>query len=123
MHPWIRRARHDLIKRAVWVARDLRELSQPAQPADLRALRSGLSGLIDEEGRPVDARTLWARLCEDAPAGVGPLLPAVGQAIDAALEAVAHAERDGAGLPAAVLAVLRIETAFDALARSMNLQN
>ncbi len=122
MDPWLRRAQHDLVKRAVWTARDLRDAGEAPRPDDLRALRAGLFELADEEGAPIDARALWARLCSEAPAAAQPRLSSVGAAIDAAMLAVERAAKDPSTMPAALAACLEIEAAFDALARSMNLR-
>ena len=123
MDPWLRRVRHDLIKRAVWVARDLRDSGSTPLPSDLRALRSGLFELVDDEGNPIDARALWARLCEDAPSAAAPHLKKVADAIDQASAAVKSATPDATSISRAAEACLAIEAAFDELARSMNLQN
>jgi hypothetical protein len=111
MDPWLRRVRHDLVKRAVWPARDLRDCGQ----VDLGALRRGLGDLRDDSGAPIDAEALWARLRAEArgvPAGA---LDAFEDALAAATRAVA-----GADFRDALVAVLGIETAFDALARSVD---
>jgi len=114
MHPWLQRLRHDLLKRAVWPARDLAELlesGRPASPRDLQALRDGLFGLRADDGSACDARALFARLRESAPAE----LPAAGlerfaAGLDEAMGAVS-----ADSLPAALGAVLRLEALFEAL--------
>jgi len=119
MDAWLSRLRHDLVKRAVWSARDLREAGREPGPADMLELRAGLFELRDGEGRVVSARELWQELCREAP----PLPAAALESFGRTLE---HAERSVAGLATqmqswreAVDAVLRIETAFAALARTL----
>jgi hypothetical protein len=121
MDPWLARLRHDLVKRALWTARDLRDAQQAPSPSDVRALQAGLRKLIDAEGRHIDARALFALLLEDAPAAArGPACDAFAAALREADEAVAGAVQDHARAPAALQAVLLLEPAFEALARSMN---
>lgn len=108
MHPWLRAVRHDLVKRAVWAARDLRDSGEQ----DLEALRRGLFGLVDAEGAPIPAVDLFARLRARAPAGAS--------CDDFAL-ALQHAVSSlDFPWPAPLLAVLALEDAFDALARSVS---
>src|SRR5438132_760072 len=49
---WLARLRHDVIKQAVWRARDLRDAKQAPSRADLDALRRALTALatVDDEG-------------------------------------------------------------------------
>jgi hypothetical protein len=111
MHPWLRRLRHDLVKRAVWPARDLRDCGG----TDLEALRRGVRDLRDESGAPIDPSVLWSRLRADAPRIPVRALDAFGDALAAARGALAADDfRD------ALVAVLAIETAFDELARSVD---
>src|SRR5947209_8322803 len=121
MHPWLRRLQHDLVKRAVWPARDLRDKTAAPSAADLRALRSGLHDLIDAEGKPIDARSLWEQLRELAPADA-PLaaLDRFGAALAAAQTEVASLDGDPGRCGGALQALLAVEAAFDGLARSMN---
>ncbi len=136
MDPWLQRVRHDLLKRALWPARDLAELLEagrtPTQE-ELRALRGGLFELRDEQGGACEARGLWARLLQSAPAGMdADALEAFGAGIDSAMNVVAHAapaaKSDGQplagparGAPStrvirdAVEAVLALEPLFRAL--------
>src|SRR3954471_9484088 len=101
MDPWLRRVRHDLVKRAVWPARDLRECGQ----MDLEALRRGLRELRDDAGAPIDAAALWSRLRSEAPGVSHRALDEFGEAVGAAERAVAADDfRD------ALAAVLAIET-------------
>jgi hypothetical protein len=119
MHPWLSRLRHDLVKRAVWPARDLREAGREPAAADLDQLRAGLFDLRDGEGAKVRALQLWEAMRREAPP-----LPAA--ALDSFGDAVAQAERSVTALAGrtppwreAVDAVLRIESAFFALARTL----
>jgi hypothetical protein len=107
MHPWLQALRHDLVKRAVWPARDLRDAGQ----RDPGALRRGLMELTDAEGAPITALALWERLRADAPPG------AACNGFDAALHAaVAALDRPW---PEPLQAVLALEDAFAALARGV----
>ena len=107
MHPWLQALRHDLVKRAVWPARDLRDAGE----RDAAALRRGLMQLTDAEGVPVTAEALFAQMRRDAPA-------------QAACEPFAAALRNAVAQldspwPAPLHAVLALEDAFSALARSI----
>jgi hypothetical protein len=105
MHPWLRELRHDLLKRALWAARDLHD----AGGQDVAALRRGLFELTDAEGAPIDALALWARMRAESPAPRG--------ALDAFEAALQHAVRAlDAPWPAPLDAVLALEPAFTALA-------
>src|SRR3954469_23904075 len=104
MHPWLAMVQHDLVKRAVWPARDQRDLGQ----RDVEALRAGLTRLSDDEGRSVSALQLFARLRRSAPAG------ADCEAFEAALRKAMDAL--DAAWPAPLEAVLALEPAFAALA-------
>jgi hypothetical protein len=108
MHPWLRALRHDLVKRAVWAARDLRD-SGGNDPA---SLRRGLFELTDPEGARISAQALFQRMRGEAPCSP--------QACDAFAQALAGAV---AALdrpwPAPLDAILALEDAFAALARSM----
>ncbi|HUJ25009.1 MAG TPA: hypothetical protein VLW85_03255 [Myxococcales bacterium] len=107
MHPWLQALRHDLVKRALWPARDLRD----AGGRDSAALRRGLTQLTDAEGMPVTAQQLFAQMRREAPPG------AACEPFAAALhDAVAQLD---APWPAPLRAVLALEDAFDALARSI----
>jgi hypothetical protein len=102
---WLRRLRHDLVKRVVWPARDRRDAGGAPAPGEL------VPQLIDEEGRPATAHALWAAFAADAPAGLD--VARFEAALDAALAAADAGDIDG---------VLALEPAFDdlaALARSL----
>ncbi len=108
MHPWLRALRHDLVKRAVWPARDLRDSGEQ----DVKALRRGLMQLSDGEGAPITAEQLFARMRQTAPCPPG------------ACDAFASVLQDAVGSldlpwPAPLAAVLALEDAFAALARSL----
>jgi len=133
MHPWLARLRHDLVKRALWPARDLRELLERSErpgAAELTALRDGLFALQDDEGVACDARLLWARLRESAPAEISPAaLDSFGAGVDSAMNAVAHAvslQADAPrappsrGLGDALDSVLALERLFHALEESLD---
>lgn len=107
MHPWLKALRHDLVKRAVWPARDLRD----AGGQDVAALRRGLSELVDAEGAPITALLLWQRLRADAPRGAP--CDAFGDALQTAVDALDRP------WPAPLEAVLALEDAFASLARAV----
>jgi hypothetical protein len=68
MSPWLRDLRHDLLKHALWYARDLRDAGGPPTPADVRALRRAVLELRDGEGAQVSALGLWRTLRPEAEA-------------------------------------------------------
>jgi hypothetical protein len=95
---WLARLRHDLVKRLLWPARDRRDAGGTPAPGEL------IPRLIDDEGRPATADTLWAALAADAPGGLD--LDAFGAAL----------ARASAAAPAGdVAGVLALEPAFDDL--------
>src|SRR5256885_13810844 len=104
MDTWARRLRHDIVKRAVWAARDLRSPGDAPSEADVAALRRGLYDLRDEEGAAVTARPLWERMRREAPRNT-PELERFSEAIEEPHEAV---DPLPAGFQAAVSALLRI---------------
>ena len=108
MHPWLRALRHDLVKRAVWPARDLRDSGEQ----DVSALRRGLMHLADAEGAPISAQALFARM---RPAS--PCPPSACDAFAGALQAAVTAM--DLPWPAPLAAVLALEDAFSDLARSL----
>jgi hypothetical protein len=101
---WLRRVRHDLVKRLLWPARDRRELGGRVQAGEL------VPTLVDHEGTPTTAKALWAHLKNDA---AQPSHPAVLAFESALASAVAAAERDDLD------GVLALEPAFDGLAREL----
>src|SRR5215470_9648935 len=119
MHPWLSRLRHDLVKRAVWPARDLRDATRAPGPADLLHLRAGLLDLRGDDGGEVTAAGLWQRLRAEAPGLPAGVLDAFGAAVAEAQRAVTALAGDPGSWPEALAAVLRIESAFDDLARSL----
>jgi len=119
MRPWLSRLRHDLVKRAVWPARDLRDLGREPSAADLAHLRRGFFELRDGDGAPVTSGALWKRFREEAPAGPAAPLDAFGAALAEAEVAVRALESHPGSWREALDALLRIETAFAALARSL----
>jgi hypothetical protein len=128
MDAWLQRLRHDLVKRALWPARDLRALLDQGRgpaAADAAALRAGLFDLRDPEGNPCDAAALLARLREDAPPTLDPAaLEAFAAALAEAQAAVGacvplpHPKRAPAREPLerAIAAVLSLEQRFATLA-------
>ena len=108
MHPWLRAVRHDLVKRAVWPARDLRDSGEE----DVSALRRGLMQLCDAEGAPITATALFQRMRRDAPCPA-PACDAFAGALQTAVLAL------DSPWPAPLDAVLALEDAFSALARSV----
>ncbi len=96
---WLARLRHDLIKRLVWPARDRRDAGGDPAPGEL------VPRLIDDEGRPATAATLWAALAADAPGG-----------LDLGAFATALARAGAAASAGDVAGVLALEPAFDELA-------
>jgi hypothetical protein len=123
MKRWLARVRHDLIKHAVWRARDLRDLGAAPGPADLLALRRGLLELVDDEGTPRGAAALWRLLrAEAAETGSPPAAPLddFEQAVLAAEAAVRELPAHPASWRQALAAVLDLEEAFAALARRLD---
>ena len=127
MDPWLQQLRHDLVKRALWPARDLMALldqGRPPSAADAIALRAGLFDLRGPDGAPCDAVTLFARLRETAPASLPPAaLDQFARALSAAAEAVAtcvspHPKRppEKEPLQRALAAVLSLDDRFHELA-------
>jgi hypothetical protein len=119
VHPWLKRLRHDVVKRAVWAARDLRSLEREPSASDVAALRGGLYDLRDDEGAATTARALWERMRSDAPRNT-PEVELFSRSIE---EAHAAVDALPAGFAAAVSALLRIEERFEALARSLDQDN
>jgi len=108
MHPWLRALRHDLVKRAVWPARDLRDSGEQ----DVEALRRGLMQLCDAEGAPITAEVLFQHMRQGAPCPA-PACDAFAGALQTAVTAL------DLPWPAPLTAVLALEDAFSALARSV----
>jgi hypothetical protein len=108
MHPWLAALRHDLVKRVLWPARDLRDTGG----RDVAALRRGLFELVDAGGAPVTAEALFARMRPDSPCAA-----AACDAFAATLQrAVAALDEPW---PHPLHAALALDSAFDALARSL----
>ena len=101
---WLRRVRHDLVKRLLWPARDRRELGGAVQAGEL------VVTLVDDEGRPASAETVWAGLRAEAPSPRHRALLAFEPALLAAVAAAAHDDWP---------AVLALEAAFDRLAQDL----
>jgi hypothetical protein len=101
---WLRRARHDLVKRLLWPARDRRDMGGDVRPGEL------VVALVDDEGQPTTAAALWASLCQDAPV---PAHPALAEFTPALLSAVAAARRDD------LTSVLALDEAFARLGQQL----
>jgi hypothetical protein len=99
---WLARVRHDLVKRIVWPARDRRDMGGNPAPGEL------VPHLIDDEGQPISPAALWAALATDAPAGAE--LAGFQAAVAGATAAAQAGDVEG---------VIALETAFAALARSL----
>ena len=119
MHPWLTRLRHDLVKRAIWPARDLRGISSEPVAADMLQLQRGLLDLRDDDGSALTASALWTRFRADAPAIPFAALDAFGDAVAEAERAVSALSEQPRTWRAALDAVLRIEAAFGDLARTL----
>jgi hypothetical protein len=96
---WLRRVRHDLVKRMVWPARDRRDMGGPVQPGEL------VVRLVNDEGLALPAQDLWAALKREAP---GPH-PGLSRLQTALMRAMRAAQRDD------LQGVLALESAFDEL--------
>ncbi len=107
---WLARVQHDLVKRLLWPARDRRDLGGAPAPGEL------VPRLIDEEGAPITAAALWAALAAEAPVGAAdsPAAAALARFSEALALALA------AGQAGDVAGVLKLETAFATLARSLD---
>ena len=101
---WLRRLRHDLVRRVLWPARDRKDMGGPVQPGELVAL------LVDDEGNPASTEAIWAGMRTDAPAPAHAALATFEAALRSALRA---AEKDD------VRGVLALEAAFEALAANL----
>jgi len=108
MHTWLTALRHDLVKRALWPARDLRD----GGGRDLAALRRGLLELVDAEGMPVTAEALFARMRVGSPCPAA-ACDAFAGALQGAVEGLQEP------WPRPLQAVLALEDAFQQLARSL----
>jgi hypothetical protein len=122
MDRWLARLRHDLVKQALWRARDLRDLDGEPGDADLAALRRGLLDLRDLDGKPASALEVWRafRAEVEAPERRAPL-----DAFERAVAEAEHAVRalDGPhALPAALAKVLHLEGALATLARALEFE-
>ncbi|HEX7597667.1 MAG TPA: hypothetical protein VF518_05595 [Polyangia bacterium] len=97
---WLRRLRHDLVKRVLWPARDRKDMGGSVQPGEL------VARLVDEEGNPASVEEIWAALRADAPWAGHPGLTRFEAIL---LQAAAAAQRDD------WQGVLALEPAFDRL--------
>jgi hypothetical protein len=101
---WLRRLRHDLVKRLLWPARDRRDIGGPVCAGEL------VVALVDDEGNPTTAEAMWLALREGAP---DPDHPAVVAFAHAVLDAVSAARQNE------LATVLALESAFDRLAAAV----
>jgi hypothetical protein len=101
---WLRRVRHDLVKRLVWPARDRRDMGGSPVPGEL------VASLVDEEGQPATAATVWAGLEASATDPRHPGLAAFEAALADCLAAAQRNDVDG---------VLALDRAFDRLAQDL----
>jgi hypothetical protein len=108
--PWLARLRHDLVKRLVWPARDRRDLGGSPAPGEL------VVTLVDDEGAPMTPHDLWRALAAEAPrtAAGGSVHDEAILRFEAALTGAVSA-----GAAGDVDGVLALESAFEALARSL----
>lgn len=121
MDPWLARLRHDVVKRAVWAARDLRDSGEAPTAADFASLRGGVLALADGAGRPATALEVWRALRPAAPARLeASALDAFERALACAQAAAVALEKgDERALPNALAAVLELEPAFEDLRRAL----
>ncbi len=103
-HEWLRKLRHDLVKRLLWPARDRRDLGGPVQPGEL------VAALVDDEGAPATAAAVWDGLRQAAPEPTHPSVRVFAAAVE---RATAAARRDD------LAGVLALETAFERLATDL----
>jgi len=101
---WLRRLRHDLVKRLLWPARDRRDMGGRVLPGELAV------ALIDDEGNPTTAEALWASFRQDAPEPAHHALIAFEPAL---LAAVAASRRDD------LAGVLPLHDAFERMAADL----
>lgn len=121
MPSFLARLRHDLLKQALWCARDLETLRQAGQPtvaADRRALRRSLLELVDSEGRAATALMVWRELRGESSAPAA-ALDDFERAVVAAETAVQELANSDAELSQALVAVRQLEEAFSRLAQHL----
>jgi hypothetical protein len=98
---WLRRLRHDLVKRLLWPARDRADLGGAPAAGEL------VPRLLDDEGQPIAPEALWLALRAQAPA------KADAPALDEFARALARAT--AAARSGDVTGVLALEGAFQTL--------
>jgi hypothetical protein len=101
---WLRRLRHDLVKRVLWPARDRKDMGGPVVAGELRPR------LIDDEGRPTALLDLWRALRDEAPLPAHPALDAFEGVLRDVDAAAARDDVDG---------VLALDSAFARLASDL----
>jgi hypothetical protein len=97
---WLRRLRHDLVKRVLWPARDREDMGGPVQPGEL------VARLVDDEGKPTSVEEIWTALRMEAPAAAHPGLARFEAALVKSIQASKRDDLSG---------VLALEPAFDQL--------
>jgi hypothetical protein len=97
---WLRRLRHDLVKRVLWPARDRQDMGGTVQPGEL------VARLVDDEGKLASVEEIWAVLRAEAPAAAHPGLARFEAALMKSTQAARQDDLPG---------VLALETAFDQL--------
>ena len=128
MNRWLARLRHDLIKHAVWPARDLRDViaaGRAARSSDGAALRRALLELPGADGQPVGILAAWHALRAelDSPSAQQRVaLDRFESEVDALQRRAADCSEasDGAlHAPALCDAVLALDAAFETLAHDV----
>lgn len=124
---WVGRVRHDLLKHALWCARDLRALTEGGatpRPSDIAELKQRLLAVPDAEGQSVSIGVRWRELRAELeetglhlPLAVASL-DAFARAVDAAETAARRLARHPSEWAAVLDAVFAIESAFQALAQA-----
>lgn len=98
---WLRRLRHDLVKRVLWPARDRKDMGGAVVAGELRPR------LVDDEGRPIALLDLWHALRAEAPQPSHTALDAFETVLRAVDAAAGRDDVDG---------VLMLDSAFARLA-------
>ncbi|HEX2571304.1 MAG TPA: hypothetical protein VH877_17230 [Polyangia bacterium] len=124
---WLGRVRHDLLKHALWCARDLRALTEGGaapRPADIAELERRLLAVPDAEGQPVSLGVRWRELRAELEE-TGALASEAVAALDAFTRGVDAAEAAARRLAAhpsewatALEAVFALEGAFQTLSQA-----
>jgi hypothetical protein len=97
---WLRRLRHDLVKRVLWPARDRQDMGGPVHPGEL------VARLVDDEGKPASVEEIWVALRAEAPAAAHPGLARFEAVLVKSIQATKQDDLPG---------VLALQAAFDQL--------